>query len=87
MAANKTKLKAFAIRLAEICDHYNFDGYLINIENPMSYQVMESFVSFLELLIKNLKKISSDKTIIWYDAVTFPFGELKWQNKLNILNK
>ncbi|XP_014281636.1 cytosolic endo-beta-N-acetylglucosaminidase [Halyomorpha halys] len=87
LATNEIKLYGFADQLAAICDHYGFDGYLINIENSMSYQVMESFVSFLEHLIKNLKTISPDKTIIWYDAVTFPFGKLLWQNKLNIFNK
>lgn len=86
LGTDKTKYKDLAIRLAEICDHYGFDGYLINIENPMNAPVLESFMYFLKLLIKCLKNISPDKTVIWYDAITL-LGELKWQNKLCTLNK
>ena len=33
---NKTIANAFANKLVGIAKHYGFDGYLVNIENPLS---------------------------------------------------
>ncbi|CAH1391145.1 unnamed protein product [Nezara viridula] len=87
MAASRTMIREFAFRLTLICDHYGFDGYLINIENTISKEAMAALFYGLDLLIKNVKTLSPDKIFIWYDAVNFPSGELKWQNKLNNLNR
>ena len=72
-------------QLVSITLHYDFDGWLINIENPV--QNIELLTQFVSKLRKQLKTIDTKRyQTIWYDSV-IKTGELKWQNELNELNQ
>ncbi|CAF1323401.1 unnamed protein product [Adineta steineri] len=71
--------------LALLMAWYNFDGYLLNIENPIEPEYIERLLSFVSKLKIACSKIDRNSLIIWYDSVTI-HGELKWQNQLNELN-
>jgi mannosyl-glycoprotein endo-beta-N-acetylglucosaminidase len=72
-------------KLIELTVYYNFDGWLINIENKI--EDMNTLRYFVDRLTSGLKKINPDLyKIIWYDSV-IENGELKWQNELNKLNE
>ncbi|CAF2058951.1 unnamed protein product [Rotaria magnacalcarata] len=75
---------ADALALLMAC--YNFDGYLLNIENPIEPEHMQRLHSFVSKLKAACAKIDPNSLIIWYDSVTKD-GELKWQNQLNELNE
>ncbi|CEF68676.1 Cytosolic endo-beta-N-acetylglucosaminidase [Strongyloides ratti] len=67
------------VKLTKLC---NFDGWLINIENPLIDGKVDQMWSFLEVLTSELKKLDEGNIVIWYDSV-IDTGELKWQNELN----
>ena len=72
-------------KLVELTLHYGFDGWLINIENPV--ESTSSLVYFVKRLTDSLKAIDPELyQVIWYDSV-IESGELKWQNELNKLNE
>ncbi len=74
----------FVDQLSQICKHYKFDGYLINIENPIKPDHLPKFIDFL----RDLKlKIRDFGILIWYDAVSLQNGKLDWQNELNQHNE
>jgi len=75
-------------KLASITHHYNFDGWLINIENPVSSQQVDNIEYFLVRLKAELvlQCPLAPNRVIWYDSITTS-GELKWQNQLNDKNK
>jgi len=77
----------FADTLALICRHYRFDGYLLNVENPIPRERVPLLVSFVKELSLSLHRVGQwFAQVIWYDSVTCE-GALKWQNKLNSLNR
>lgn len=80
---NDDDMDAFIAKLVEICSHYQFDGYLLNIENKIATRLIPKLISFL----KKLKSLLNSKLVIWYDSVSLLSGELKWQNELNEHNK
>ena len=61
-----------------------FDGYLVNIENPVECTGL--MLEFIEKLTTRLHKSSTTNLVIYYDSVVNS-GKLKWQNELNELNK
>lgn len=72
-------------KLVNICEFFRFDGYLLNVENPViSGESMVRFVKSLK--VKLADKCGKQSYVIWYDAVTYG-GKLSWQNKLNDNNK
>ncbi|CAF3433647.1 unnamed protein product [Rotaria sp. Silwood1] len=72
--------------LALLMAWYNFDGYLLNIENPIEPEYVKRLLSFVAKLKLACEKIDPNSLVIWYDSVTI-HGELKWQNQLNELNE
>lgn len=81
------KLNLFAEKLAEVCAHFKFDGYLLNVENEISKELVPRLIQFVALLKANLDLHCGRRTwLIWYDSVTTE-GDLDWQNKLCPLNK
>lgn len=76
-------LDLFVSKLIRVCEHYNFDGYLINIENRISSRHIPKLVE----LLKRLKAGLKGRMVIWYDSVSLLDGELKWQNELNEHNE
>ncbi|XP_050520010.1 cytosolic endo-beta-N-acetylglucosaminidase isoform X2 [Daktulosphaira vitifoliae] len=74
-------------KLVQICKYYNFDGYLINIENNLSLENIENMIETVSLLRTKLKATIAHSEVIWYDSVSMVNGKLAWQNQLNIHNK
>merc|ERR1712226_1435630 len=67
--------------LHKIQEHFNFDGWLVNIENNVdNEETIDQLKDFLTSLRRNQTKI------IWYDSITSK-GSLDWQNKLCPANK
>jgi mannosyl-glycoprotein endo-beta-N-acetylglucosaminidase len=78
-------IDTYVDRLVELTVYYNFDGWLINIENKI--ESMDKLKYFVEKLTAGLKSIDPDLyQVIWYDSV-IESGALNWQNELNDLNK
>ncbi|PVI08625.1 glycoside hydrolase family 85 protein [Periconia macrospinosa] len=73
-----------AKKLADIAQHYGFDGYLVNIEKPFSKQIWDPQVlrSFLCQLKENL---GPNCSLIWYDALTIE-NKVVYQNALTTKN-
>ncbi|XP_046677910.1 cytosolic endo-beta-N-acetylglucosaminidase 1 [Homalodisca vitripennis] len=81
------KVNLFSQKLAQICAHYKFDGYLLNVENVIPKDYVPRLLQFVELLKAHLNLYCARQTwLIWYDSVTID-GSLEWQNKLCPLNK
>lgn len=76
--------KDFAKSLVNICVMNSFDGWLLNIENPI--ENTKPLINFVSFLTKELRKLNHEFVILWYDSV-IQDGKLKWQNELNDLNK
>ena len=77
-------MRIFATSLTKILEIFKFDGWLLNIENPLpDTEMLKKFVSYLSL---STRSENPDNLIIWYDSI-IETGELKWQNELNPLNK
>eukprot|EP00731_Ephydatia_muelleri_P031174 Em0022g688a len=75
-----------AQRLVDMAEYYNFDGWLVNIENPIKPQQMEAVYTFLSLLHSGMHHKRPSSKVIWYDSI-LSTGELKWQNALNDHNR
>lgn len=87
LLSDENKLSLFSSKLAEICDHYKFDGYLLNVENVIPEELVSRLVEFVKQLKSDLKNVCKHNTlVIWYDSVITPTGKLEWQNKLNDSN-
>jgi len=73
-------------KMVDITRYYNFDGWLINIENPLEKGWIENVNLFLSELKKELRQLGQHQQLIWYDSVTKE-GKLEWQNELNNNNR
>ena len=76
----------FAKKLAQIAHTYNFDGWLINIENVLSDDGVKNIQVFLQCLTKEMRLSNHQSSVLWYDAVTNE-GKLQWQDSVTDLNK
>nr|CAD7455738.1 unnamed protein product [Timema tahoe] len=83
---NSRSVLKFVDCLVNICLHFGFDGYLLNVENPMEQERFPLFKKFIYLLRISLLQHLPHAEVIWYDSVTVN-GDLKWQNELNELNR
>ncbi len=78
-------MEKYVEKLVQLTLHYNFDGWLINIENKIDNT--GNLIYFVKELTRRLKAINEELyKVIWYDSV-IETGELKWQNELNKLNE
>ena len=59
-----------------------FDGWLLNIENPIEKDHVENLLYLVQKLTQSMHEALPNSEVIWYDSVTID-GELKWQNQLN----
>ena len=59
-----------------------FDGWLLNIENPIEKDHIGNLLYLVEKLTQSMHEAVPNSEVIWYDSVTID-GELKWQNQLN----
>jgi mannosyl-glycoprotein endo-beta-N-acetylglucosaminidase len=84
---NQGAVDVLVDKLSSITVHYNFDGWLINIENPIAPDKIANVIYFLrKLKLEMLQRGKATAQVIWYDSIT-KSGELKWQNELNEENR
>jgi mannosyl-glycoprotein endo-beta-N-acetylglucosaminidase len=70
-------------QLVRIAVHFGFDGWLVNIENPVDdVPALKTFL--LDLTCATHAAIPHAR-VLWYDSV-IDSGDLRWQNGLNHLN-
>jgi len=86
LLSSDTKMQRAAHQLATLAQVYNFEGWVINIENELRREVVERLLVFVEWLTIAMHKAVAGSKVIWYDAVTIE-GKLEWQNALNKHNK
>ncbi len=73
-------------KLVDLTVYFGFDGWLINIENPV--QNVENLKYFVGELRNRLRAVDPLRyKIVWYDSVVDESGKLDWQNELNEKNK
>ncbi|CAD8152913.1 unnamed protein product [Paramecium octaurelia] len=65
-------------KLVQICQFYQFDGYLLNIETNVDN--VELFIQFIKELSDKLESIGA--MLMYYDSHNAE-GVLKWQSELN----
>ncbi|KAL8789645.1 MAG: hypothetical protein Q9213_001081 [Squamulea squamosa] len=75
-----------AMQLASITDAYNFDGWLINVEQdaPEAYRDWSQLL--IEFILQLRLDIGAHKKVLWYDALTTD-GDVYYQNGLTTLNR
>ncbi|XP_074602129.1 cytosolic endo-beta-N-acetylglucosaminidase [Brevipalpus obovatus] len=69
-------------QLTSIATTHGFDGWFINIENPVNELNMPCLVNFLQRLKSDMSSKNPQSIVIWYDSLTIK-GKLDWQNELN----
>ncbi|XP_068605972.1 cytosolic endo-beta-N-acetylglucosaminidase [Brachionichthys hirsutus] len=75
-----------ADKLVQLSYCYGFDGWLVNIENPLSEGAVKNMQLFLRYLTDQMHGRVSGSLVLWYDSV-IENGSLKWQNELNESNR
>nr|ANC95008.1 putative endo-beta-N-acetylglucosaminidase [Lygus hesperus] len=83
---DQEKVQRLCDKLATVCQHYGFSGYLLNIENKIAKKQLKNLLFFVRELRAQLKRISHENLLLWYDSVDETTGKLDWQNKLNKQN-
>ncbi|KAF0986719.1 hypothetical protein HZS_7012 [Henneguya salminicola] len=71
--------------LVHLCQIYQFDGYLINIECDVPPDFVCIILKFLNRLKYMLLDINPSSLVIWYDAIIYN-GKVIYQDELNYLN-
>lgn len=84
--ATQEAARKFANALISIAKSYQFEGWLLNVENKIKQEDIDNLIYFIEYLTETIHSEIEDSEIIWYDSVTNK-GELNWQNELNDKNK
>lgn len=79
-------MKKVADSLVDISRLFKFEGWLLNIEIPISPEKIPLLQKFVEYLSQKTRELVPFGKIIWYDSVTVK-GTLSWQNELNSLNE
>ncbi|XP_012968918.2 cytosolic endo-beta-N-acetylglucosaminidase isoform X2 [Mesocricetus auratus] len=86
LAGDARSYQAVADRLVQMAQFFRFDGWLINIENPLSPAAVGNTPSFLRYLTTQLHQQVPGGLVLWYDSVV-QSGQLKWQDELNEQNR
>jgi len=84
---DESKIDAFVEKCTDIASFYGFQGWLLNIENPVDWTLVPYLLELVKKLTDKTHKLYGDEgMVLWYDSVTIE-GNLQWQNELNIMNK
>ncbi|XP_028413134.1 cytosolic endo-beta-N-acetylglucosaminidase-like [Dendronephthya gigantea] len=83
---DESSYKRVADQMVLIAKYYEFEGWLLNIENPIQPAQMNNLIDFVKYLTAEMHKVKPESLIIWYDSVMYK-GDLKWQNMLNSENR
>jgi mannosyl-glycoprotein endo-beta-N-acetylglucosaminidase len=73
----------YADQLVAICEHYGFEGYLMNFE--VKIQDTAVLMKWLKYLREKLHEKIPGGELMWYDSVLHD-GSLRWQSMLNEKN-
>ncbi|GIY42992.1 cytosolic endo-beta-N-acetylglucosaminidase [Caerostris extrusa] len=84
--SNKILVDQLCMQLVNIAAHYNFDGWLINIENEVEPCQIVLLNHFVKSLTSKMHAYIPGSQVIWYDSV-LKNGDLEWQNCLNESNR
>ncbi|XP_051888867.1 cytosolic endo-beta-N-acetylglucosaminidase isoform X3 [Pristis pectinata] len=83
---NEESFHELAEKLVMIAQCFQFDGWLVNIENELSLTAVKNMPKFLSHLRSRMQQAVPQSLVIWYDSV-LETGDLQWQNELNKHNK
>ncbi|XP_048466860.1 cytosolic endo-beta-N-acetylglucosaminidase [Rhincodon typus] len=83
---NEESFRALADKLVLITHCFQFDGWLVNIENELSTNAVKNVPDFLSYFRTKMQQAVPHSLVIWYDSV-LESGHLEWQNELNEHNK
>ncbi|XP_004860908.1 cytosolic endo-beta-N-acetylglucosaminidase isoform X2 [Heterocephalus glaber] len=86
LAGDPSSYRAVADQLVQIAQFFRFDGWLINVENPLSVAAVQNVPAFLRYLTAELHQRIPEGLVLWYDSVV-QSGQLKWQDELNEHNR
>ncbi|CAH2291672.1 cytosolic endo-beta-N-acetylglucosaminidase isoform X1 [Pelobates cultripes] len=86
LAGEESAYRAVADQMVRLAEYFQFDGWLVNIENLLSPLAVSRAPLFLRYLTDQLHQRVPGGLILWYDSVIHS-GELKWQNELNDNNR
>jgi len=78
--------RKFADALVTIAKYYQFEGWLLNVENKINSEDINNLIYFVQYLTESIHREIQNSEIIWYDSV-INSGALNWQNELNDKNK
>ncbi|XP_077979787.1 cytosolic endo-beta-N-acetylglucosaminidase-like [Glandiceps talaboti] len=78
--------RALADKMVEITKYYNFDGWLVNIENKIEPEKVNNLHGFMKYLTHKLHVVIPHSQVLWYDSV-IKDGTLSWQDELNDKNR
>ena len=73
-----------ADKMIELMDYYGFDGYFFNQE---SYGCNSEIATRLNEMIHYMRAKRPDMLISWYDSMTYPGGNVSYQDSINDTNK
>jgi mannosyl-glycoprotein endo-beta-N-acetylglucosaminidase len=78
-----TDVDSSARKLAQIAQYYGFDGWLLNVENPLDGRSGAVSIGQFTLRLRDYSRelVGPHSCVLWYDSVTTE-GTLKWQNRL-----
>ncbi|XP_016980049.1 cytosolic endo-beta-N-acetylglucosaminidase isoform X2 [Drosophila rhopaloa] len=71
--------------LTRLCEHFGFEGWLVNVEVTVAQRNMPNLYRFVQELTTATESRVSHGRVFWYDSVT-ESGQLLWQNELNSRN-
>ncbi|XP_075435866.1 cytosolic endo-beta-N-acetylglucosaminidase [Ascaphus truei] len=86
LAGEESAYRAVADQMVWLAQFYQFDGWLVNIENVLSPVAVSRTPLFLRYLTEQLHLRVPGGQILWYDSVVQD-GALQWQNELNDNNR
>lgn len=84
--ASRDAVEVLVDKLVALTCCHGFDGWLINIENPVEPNMVKNITYFLQRLKRELVITGNAGQVIWYDSITKE-GKLDWQNELNDMNR
>ena len=89
MLSNESLLTRVLDQLEQLMDFFQFDGWLVNIENQVEH--VPQLLTFVHALKQSCNRVKNSSLVIWYDSVvvdsTTLSGQLRWQNEFNDLNR
>ena len=68
--SDSDKSRKFVQVCAGLARHYQFDGWLLNIENNLEPSLVPRLLQLLHSLSMAVKEDGQEGTVLWYDSLT-----------------